>query len=57
VVRMKLVWGVFSNSNQRVAVFDYPKKKDANEHAEKLTADKKTGGPYFVQPVKELIEG
>jgi len=54
---MKLVWGVFSNSNQRVAVFDYPKKKDANEHAEKLTADKKTGGPYFVQPVKELIEG
>lgn len=53
---MKLIWGVFSNSNQRVAVFDYPKKKAADEHAEKLTAEKKTGGPYYVQPVKEPIE-
>jgi hypothetical protein len=54
VVRMKVVWGVFSNSNQRVAVYDYPKKKEADEHAARLTADKKS--THFVQPVKEPIE-
>src|SRR5438445_818980 len=54
VVRMKVVWGVFSNSNQRVAVYDYPKRKEAQDHATKLTADKKS--THFVQPVKEPIE-
>jgi len=54
VVRMKVVWGVFSNSNQRVASYDYPKKKEAEEHAAKLMADKKQ--TFFVQPVKEPIE-
>jgi hypothetical protein len=54
VVRMKVVWGVFNNSNQRVAVYDYPKRKDADEHAAKLTSDKKS--THFVQPVKEPIE-
>lgn len=54
VVRMKVVWGVFNNSNQRVAVFDYPKRKDADDLAAKLCADKKT--THFVQPVKEPIE-
>src|SRR2546421_3144329 len=42
VVRMKVVWGVFNNSNQRVATFDYPKRKDADEKAAQLTADKKS---------------
>jgi hypothetical protein len=54
VTRMKVVWGVFNNSNQRVAVYDYPKKKDADDHAARLTADKKS--THFVQPVKEPIE-
>jgi hypothetical protein len=54
VVRMKVVWGVFNNSNQRVAVYDYPKRKEAQDHATKLTADKKS--THFVQPVKEPIE-
>jgi hypothetical protein len=54
VIRMKVVWGVFNNSNQRVAVYDYPKRKDADEHAARLTADKKS--THFVQPVKEPIE-
>ncbi len=54
VVRMKVVWGVFNNSNQRVAVYEYPKRKEADEHAAKLTADKKS--THFVQPVKEPIE-
>jgi hypothetical protein len=56
VVRQKVVWGVFSNSNQRVATFDYPKKQDAEEHAAKLKAESKTNQTYFVQPVKEPIE-
>ena len=54
VTRMKVVWGVFNNSNQRVAVYEYPKRKEADEHAARLTADKKS--THFVQPVKEPIE-
>ena len=54
VTRMRQVWGVFSNSNQRVAVYDYPKRKEAEEHAARLTADKKS--THFVQPVREPIE-
>jgi hypothetical protein len=54
ITRMKIVWGVFNNSHQRVAVYDYPKRKEADDHAAKLTADKKS--THFVQPVKEPIE-
>ena len=54
VTRMKVVWGVFNNSNQRVATFDFPKRKDADDLAAKLTSDKKA--THFVQPVKEPIE-
>jgi hypothetical protein len=54
VVRMRVVWGVFNNSNQRVATYDYPKRGDAEAHAAKLTTDKKL--THFVQPVKEPIE-
>ncbi len=55
-VRMKVVWGVFNNSNQCVAKFDYPKRKEADEHAAKLAAAKTPPQPFFVQPVKEPIE-
>jgi hypothetical protein len=54
VTRMKVVWGVFNNSHQRVAVYDYPRRKDAEDHAAKLMNDKKS--THFVQPVKEPIE-
>ena len=54
VVRMRVVWGVFNNSHQMVASYDYPKKGDAEAHAAKLIADKKS--THFVQPVKEPIE-
>jgi cobalamin biosynthesis protein CobT len=54
VVRQRIVWGVFNNSNQRVAVFDYPKKAEAEAQAVKLSTDKKS--TFFVQPVKEPIE-
>jgi hypothetical protein len=52
--RMRVVWAVFNNSNNRVATFDYPKKSDADALASKLTADKKS--THFVQPVKEPME-
>ena len=54
VVRLRVVWGVFNNSNQRVATFDYPKRKEAEDKAAQLTTDKKQ--THFVQPVKEPIE-
>jgi hypothetical protein len=54
VTRMKVVWGVFNNSNARVATYEYPKRKEADDHAAKLTADKKS--THFVQPVKEPME-
>jgi hypothetical protein len=50
-VRLRVVWGVFNNSNQCVQTFEYPKRKQAEDHAAKLTAEKKS--THFVQPVKE----
>jgi cobalamin biosynthesis protein CobT len=52
--RMRVVWGVFNNSHQMVATYEYPKKPDAEAHAAKLTAEKRS--THFVQPVKEPIE-
>jgi hypothetical protein len=54
VTRMRVVWGVFNNSNQCVSTFEYPRRKDADALAAKLTVDKKN--THFVQPVKEPIE-
>jgi hypothetical protein len=54
VVRQKVVWGVFNNSNARVATYPYPQRSEADAHAAKLMADK--GSTFFVQPVKEPIE-
>ena len=54
VVRQKVVWGVFNNSNQRVATYEYPKRKEADDHAARMTAEKKL--TFFVQPVKEPID-
>ncbi len=54
ITRMKVIWGVFNNSNQRVATFDYPRRKDADDLAAKLSNDKRS--THFVQPVKEPIE-
>jgi hypothetical protein len=53
-VRLKMVWKVFNNSHQPVATFEYPRRKEAEEHAAKLATDKKS--TFFVQPVKEPME-
>ncbi len=54
VVRQRVVWGVFNNSNARVQTFPYPQKQEADDYAKKMMADK--GATFFVQPVKEPIE-
>ena len=54
VTRMKVVWGVFNNSNVRVATYEYRQKPEAEEHAARLSTEKKS--THFVQPVKEAIE-
>jgi hypothetical protein len=52
--RMKVVWGVFNNANQRIATFDYPKKNEAEEHAARLKAEK--NATFFIQPVREPLD-
>ncbi len=54
VTRMRLTWGVFNNSNQMVKDFDYPQKAEAEAHAARRMADKKS--THFGQPVKVAIE-
>ena len=54
ITRMRVVWGVFNNSNQCVATYEYPRKQEAYDHAARLMNDKRT--THFVQPVKEPIE-
>jgi hypothetical protein len=53
-VRQKVVWVVYDNSNKRIATYDYPKKREADEHAARLKEEKKM--TFYVQPVKEPIE-
>ena len=54
VVRMRVVWGVFNNSHQCVATYEYPRKAEAEQHAARLMADKRS--THFIQPVKEPWE-
>lgn len=49
--RLRLVWGVFDNSNQQIATFPYPDRAAAEQKATEMR--EKGRGPYFVQPVKE----
>lgn len=53
-VRMKLFWGVFSQSMKRVALYDFTQKKEAEKKAKELSSSGKS--PHFVQKVKEAIE-
>lgn len=51
--RMRIVWGVFDNSNQQVATFPYPERMAAEKRATELT--ERGRGGYFIQPVKEPL--
>ncbi|MDA7951435.1 MAG: hypothetical protein MPJ24_08100 [Pirellulaceae bacterium] len=52
-VRMKLFWGVFSQSMKRVALFEFDQQKEAEKKAEDLNKSGKS--PHFVQKVKEEV--
>ncbi len=52
--RLKVVWGVFNNSNVQVATYPFPQEAEARAHAERLTNDKKT--THFVQRVKVPLD-
>jgi hypothetical protein len=52
--RMRVLWGVFSNSNVCVQKFEYPRRAEADALAAKLTTDKKS--THFVNPIKEAME-
>ena len=51
--RLKMVWGVFDNSNQQIASFPYSDRGAADAKVSEM--GEKGRGPYFVQPVKEPI--
>lgn len=53
-VRLKLFWGVFTQSLRRVAIFDFEEKVAAETKAQELSESQ--GSPHFVQKVKEVIE-
>lgn len=54
VVRVKLYWGVFSQSLKRVAMYEYSQRKQADKKCEELNKASKT--QHFVQKVKETIQ-
>lgn len=56
IVRMKVVWVVYSNSHQPLEEFPYPKRREAEAYLDKITNDKKSGGPFFLQPLKKPME-
>ncbi len=52
-VRMKMYWGVFSQSLKRIAVFEFDQKQEAEKRAVELSKGGKS--PHFVQKVKEEV--
>ena len=53
-VRLKAFWGVFSQSLNQVAQFEYNQHDDAAKKAVELSDSRKS--PHFVQLVKKVIE-
>jgi len=53
-VRLKAFWGVFSQSLNQVAQYEYSQPEEAKKRAAELTESRKS--PHFVQLVKKVIE-
>jgi len=53
-VRLKAFWGVFSQSLNQVAQFEYNQSEEAKKKAADMSESKKS--PHFVQLVKKVIE-
>jgi len=53
-VRLKAFWGVFSQSLNAVALFEYAERDEAQKKADELSESRRS--PHFVQLVKKVIE-
>lgn len=53
-VRLKAFWGVFSQTLNQVAQFEYNQRSEADKKAKELSEARKS--PHFVQLVKKVIE-
>ncbi|MDO4582911.1 MAG: hypothetical protein Q4D62_02300 [Planctomycetia bacterium] len=53
-VRLKAFWAVYSQSLQRVKLFEYAQREEADALAAELTETKKT--PHFVRMEKQVID-
>lgn len=54
-MRMKVYWGVFTQSMKQVALFEFNQKKQAQQKADDLGKGGKS--PHFIQKVKrEVVE-
>jgi hypothetical protein len=52
-VRLRMMWGIFDNSNQQVATFPYAQKAAAEARLAELL--EKGRGTFFINPVREPI--
>lgn len=53
-VRLKAFWGVFSQTLNQVAQYEYSQREEAAKKAQDLSDSRKS--PHFVQLVKKVIE-
>jgi hypothetical protein len=52
-MRLKAFWGVYNDLLQRVVLFEYYERQQAEAKAKELTESTKMS--YFVKPVKEAV--
>ncbi len=52
--RMKVVWAICDQTGNQVKAFDYPKRKEADAEAARLSESK--GKPHFVRSEKVPME-
>ena len=53
IIRLRMTWGIFDNSNQQQGTFPYSEKAAAEARLKELMDRGK--GSFFMQPVKEPI--
>lgn len=53
-VRLKAFWGVYNDLLQRVALFEYSERQQAEAVAKEMSESHKSS--YFVRPVKRPVE-
>jgi len=52
--RVKIVWGVFSNTNHIVATFEYQRRAEAEAYAAKLSDERRA--TFYVNQVRQFMD-